>query len=224
VSDFQFGNAIATGDSIPTTFRYYKFRVPDADWIIAAALGQFLMQVYESGWWQSGAVFPDDAAEVFQRIQQSVVELPNPIGSIIAYASSLPATASIMACNGDSLLRSAYPDLFAAIGTTWGAADIAHFNVPDLRGRTLVDSGTGSGLSNRVPGQTFGEEDHQLTTAELASHTHSEGSTLPSVAQTPITPIATAVGFSSVTGSTGGDTAHNNMQPSAVIVYGIIAL
>ena len=33
--------------------------------------------------------------------------------------------------------------LFAAIGTTWGVGDnLATFNIPDLRGRTLIGAGT----------------------------------------------------------------------------------
>src|SRR5688572_9140774 len=43
-----------------------------------------------------------------------------------------------LVCDGASVSRSAYPQLFAAIGTTWGSASAATFNVPDLRGRTVV--------------------------------------------------------------------------------------
>lgn len=35
-------------------------------------------------------------------------------------------------CNGASYARTALPDLFAKIGTVWGAVDGTHFNVPDL--------------------------------------------------------------------------------------------
>jgi len=40
-------------------------------------------------------------------------------------------------CNGASLLRTSYADLFAEIGFAWGAVDGTHFNLPDLRGRFL---------------------------------------------------------------------------------------
>lgn len=36
--------------------------------------------------------------------------------------------------NGASLDRTTYADLFAVIGTTYGAADASHFNLPDHRG------------------------------------------------------------------------------------------
>ena len=35
-------------------------------------------------------------------------------------------------CYGQSVLRSDYPDLFAQIGGTWGAADGTHFTMPDF--------------------------------------------------------------------------------------------
>lgn len=56
-----------------------------------------------------------------------------------------------IACNGASYLRTALPDLFAKIGTTWGAVDGTHFNVPNLTdtGRFLR-SATGS-----VPAGTY---------------------------------------------------------------------
>ena len=220
---FQYGNCIETGASIPTDFRYYKFRVPNADWIIAAALGQFLMQVAESGWYETGGVTVADAAEAFQIIQESVVEVPSPVGSIVSYASALPISPDLLGCDGASYLRSDYPELFAAIGTVWGAVDIAHFNVPDLRGRAPIGDGLGPGLSNRVRGQSFGEETHTLTVTELASHAHAEGTTLPlPVVVVPADGVA-AVGAAGTTGATGGDGAHNNMQPSAVIVFGIVA-
>jgi len=37
--------------------------------------------------------------------------------------------------NGASLDRTTYADLFAVIGTTYGAVDSTHFNIPDHRGR-----------------------------------------------------------------------------------------
>lgn len=37
-----------------------------------------------------------------------------------------------LACSGASLLRADYPDLFAEIGTTWGAVDGTHFTLPNF--------------------------------------------------------------------------------------------
>ena len=44
-------------------------------------------------------------------------------------------------CDGSAVSRTEYPELFAAIGTTWGRGDgSTSFNVPDLRGRMAVGS------------------------------------------------------------------------------------
>ncbi len=44
---------------------------------------------------------------------------------------------------------------------------------PDLRGRFVLGSGSGSGLTARTLGGTGGEESHVLTTNEIPSHLHS---------------------------------------------------
>lgn len=52
-----------------------------------------------------------------------------PVGQIIDSASdSVPA--GYLPCDGRSLLRSDYPDLFKKIGTKYGAEDDEHFNLP----------------------------------------------------------------------------------------------
>ena len=60
-----------------------------------------------------------------------------PIGAIIPYAGSTAPFGTLI-CNGAAISRSAYPELFEAIGTTWGAGDgSTTFNIPDLRGYFL---------------------------------------------------------------------------------------
>lgn len=61
-----------------------------------------------------------------------------PVGSVLAFCSSTPPSGWLL-CNGQSLLRAGtYADLFAVLGTTYGAADGTHFNVPDIRGRMVA--------------------------------------------------------------------------------------
>lgn len=55
-------------------------------------------------------------------------------GVVLPYAGASSPSGWLL-CFGQSLLRSDYPELFTSIGTTYGAADGTHFNVPDLRGR-----------------------------------------------------------------------------------------
>lgn len=60
----------------------------------------------------------------------------DPVGTVIAWATS-NAPAGYLHCNGASVLRTDYPELFNVIGTLYGAADATHFNLPDYRGRFL---------------------------------------------------------------------------------------
>src|SRR5437868_1003035 len=150
------------------------------------------------------------------------------IGEIILFAGATSPNSDWLACDGASLLRSSFPDLFAIIGVVYGSADALHFNLPDLRGRVPMDIGAGPGLTARSLGDALGEETHTLTVAESASHshadsghTHVEGNAAPTaIAIGPGVPAPSAIPTIGVTGtgfatlsSSGLDGAHNNIQP-----------
>jgi len=158
------------------------------------------------------------------------------IGQIIAYVSASPPAGTIP-CDGATYLRTDYPDLYASIDSFY-VVDADHFVTPDLRGRAIVGVGTGSGLTTRNLGDLFGEENHILTTGELASHshtdighTHVEGTAAPSAVLIGVgAPAPTAVPSVGVTGSgnanlsnTGSNQPHNTCQPSNAINYAIVA-
>lgn len=66
----------------------------------------------------------------------------SPAGTILpcGNATVLPRT---LLCDGSAVLRTDYPELFAAIGTTYGAGNgSTTFNVPDLRGVFPRGAGT----------------------------------------------------------------------------------
>ncbi len=148
-----------------------------------------------------------------------------PSGSIQMYAGAT-APSGWLLCDATSYLRTDYPSLFAVISTTYGNADGTHFNVPDMRGRTPVGVGTGTGggssgtglpaggsaLTAVARGTWKGEETHTLITSEMPAHTHSYATT--SGAGANVTSGANLnSSASATTGSTGGDGAHNNLQP-----------
>ena len=67
-----------------------------------------------------------------------------PIGTILPYAGNTAPEGTLM-CNGAAISRTTYAELFAAIGTTWGAGDEeTTFNVPDLRGYFIRGVGRNS--------------------------------------------------------------------------------
>jgi microcystin-dependent protein len=75
-------------------------------------------------------------------------------------------------CDGTAIGRTAYSQLYATIGTSYGAGDgSTTFNLPDTRGRTTVGAGGGSGLTSRGLASTGGEENHLLSLSEI-NHTN----------------------------------------------------
>ena len=82
-----------------------------------------------------------------------------PVGTINAYGNATPPTGWLL-CNGQS--TTGYTALAAVVGAT----------VPDLRGRTIIGTGTGTGLTARTINATGGAETHTLTTSELSPHAH----------------------------------------------------
>ena len=75
-------------------------------------------------------------------------------------------------CNGQTLQISEYQELYALIGTTFGGNGVSTFALPDLRGRTIISDGTGSGLSPHYLGEQGGSEHMWFSPNQLPSHTH----------------------------------------------------
>jgi len=230
-----------TPDHAPTDFVCRRILIPnDAAWIATVA-GCLNELIYPYNFEPFGAASPAETAGVFAVMfdEFSLNGMCRMIGEIIAYAGPTSPVTEWLLCDGSSLLRSDFPDLFSIIGVSYGSADSSHFNLPDLRGRTGLGSGTGSGLTPRSIGDSIGEETHVLTTAEQASHshsdsghTHADGNASPALITIGAgVPTASAIPSVGVTGSgsanldsSGGGGAHNNIQPSLVINYLIVAL
>jgi len=116
-------------------------------------------------------------------------------------------------CNGDAVSRATYRALFDRIGTVWGRGDgSTTFNVPDLRGRTIIGGGLGY-----LFGAVGGSATHRLTEAELPRHFHAyQNVNTLKIAQTA--GGATDYGVVTSLGRNnseyaGGDQPHNNMPP-----------
>lgn len=143
-----------------------------------------------------------------------------PYGTIIQCAA-VNVPQGWLLCNGASILKNSYLNLYNAIGYTYGGFD-NNFNVPDIRGRVPIGSGSGAGLTNRILGNIGGAERHQLTVDEMPAHTHTENissGNLPIENDTPDVYNNQTSSYTGNTGSTGGDQSHNNMQPFIVLNY-----
>ena len=82
-------------------------------------------------------------------------DLLPPAGSILITAAGYPPVGYLTA-NGAAVSRTAYANLFAAIGTTYGAGDgSSTFNLPDLRGEFIRGWDDGRGVD---VGRIFGSK------------------------------------------------------------------
>lgn len=95
------------------------------------------------------------------------------IGEIVAHGS-LNTPNKWLPCDGSSRPIAAYPKLYEALGTSWGPLTNgnANFQLPDLRGKTLIGAGTGAGLTARAIGQSLGAESHTLNETQMPVHSH----------------------------------------------------
>lgn len=105
-------------------------------------------------------------------------------GTILDYAGATAPNGWLL-CYGQAVSRTTYKNLFARIGTTYGAGDgSTTFNLPDCRGRAIIGKdnmgGTaanrvttaGGGIDGTTLGAAGGAEKHQLTAAQMPKHTH----------------------------------------------------
>ena len=139
-----------------------------------------------------------------------------PAGTVQLFAMNAVPT-GWLECNGAAVSRTTYANLFASIGTTYGAGNgVTTFNLPDLRGQFVRGFDNGKGVD---PGRAFGSNqddtnkshNHVLTDPThihgQAAHTH--GVTDPG--HTHVYRWGLAVG---PTGYPGVDSQGNNSSSS----------
>lgn len=119
-----------------------------------------------------------DGANVIYRLDQ------HEIGNFVHHGGTT-APPGALACNGASLLRAEYPDLFNVISTTWGSVDGTHFTLPKLNDTNrYLRAADGTTITvGQYQANVTGPHTHAgaafsgTTSTESADHTHSGSGT-----------------------------------------------
>lgn len=157
------------------------------------------------------------------------------IGQIMMFGGNF-APRGWALCDGQLLPINQYSSLFSILGTTYGGDGVTTFGLPDLRSRTPVHMGTGPGLTHRTLGQKFGEETVTLTQAQMPAHSHNvtcsttrgtsgdpANNVLGGDPDLPYEPSGTQIMSTAMIHQTGGNSPHDNNQPSLTVNF-VIAL
>lgn len=162
------------------------------------------------------------------------------LGEIRIFAGNYAPT-GWLACDGQMLAVSTNQALFALLGTTYGGDGVNTFGLPNLQGRFAVGQGQGTGLTNRIVGQSFGQAAVTLTEANYPAHTHTItadaavqttgcnatghlwGQSMPNgtggvgaYVDGATNPALVSMASQGLSSSGGGNQAHNNVQPYTV--------
>ena len=93
------------------------------------------------------------------------------IAQIIMFAGNFaPRTWAF--CQGQVVSIAQNTALFSLLGTTYGGNGQTTFNLPDLRGRVPVGTGTGPGLPNVQLGESAGVPNQTLLVTNMPAHNH----------------------------------------------------
>ena len=149
-----------------------------------------------------------------------------PAGSVIPYAGTSAPTGFLF-CDGSSVSRSTYADLFAVIGESYGTPDDGStFKLPDLRGRVVAgkdDMGgsaasqltnTSGGVDGDQLGASGGSQTHTLSLAQMPSHSHTFSDTDSISVGTRVNPFQNEGANSTNRGGSGELFSQNNVTVS----------
>jgi microcystin-dependent protein len=222
----------ATPDTIPAETICRTLFIPNERKIIGAVTGALNTLLDPENWEQLGTKTPDEMVAGLQDMVDNfsldgeceVIPLTLPVGLIMPFAGdTLPD--GMLACDGAQYTQAAYPALYDALDPVFVNTGNQTFVVPDLRGRTVIGVGQGSGLSSRAINSSGGEENHVLTILEIPKHSHNFalGNDLATAGAMPMRSSGLAA-FTGQTLDTGGSNVpHNNMQPFRALNYVIVA-
>jgi microcystin-dependent protein len=181
----------------------------------------------EENWEQHSTLTPEEASDYWRSVllpQVHNLRFAMPVGIICPYGSTTPPD-GWLSCDGEAYNEADYPELFAVVGTDFGANGAGTFRVPDLQNRFPYGQGAGHAFA-----ETGGAETHTLTTAQIPAHQHRciAGSLAFAIEGARGGPVGFGTGSNmsanANTAPAGGGGSHNNMPPYLAIWYIIKAL
>jgi len=142
-------------------------------------------------------------------------------------------------CNGQQMQINENSPLFTLIGVAFGGNGTSTFNLPDMRGRVPIHTGSDGMNSYYERGSYGGLERVTLSSDQIGPHTHELLATRSIANENTIGKDATNVfaassgapGYRDATNlvtlnpgtitAVGGGNSHNNMQPTIAITFTI---
>lgn len=227
------GGMYVNQEVVPVTAQGYEF--PQA-YTVRSLLPGVGVENYS---WNDFKLYktPRELEAYIQSLETTITKLaPPPLGIVQMWAGSkVPEGYEL--CDGRELKITEYPDLYAAIGTTFNRAysstgsiystTSGYFRLPDLRGRFVVGYNV-TDTDYNTYGKVGGEKKHALTTSEMPAHTHQQylwreasgdwkgGGRNSSPNSTSQHNATTPYGS---TGSAGSGISHENRPPYYVLAY-----
>ncbi|MGH8423974.1 MAG: tail fiber protein [Pseudomonas fluorescens] len=144
-----------------------KATVPGADWFntIQAELSNAVEGAGQ-------ALDRDDDSQLLRAIQALIRKTRYVPGQVIAFAGKI-VPEGMLHCNGATVSRTTYADLFAAVGTTYGAGDgKTTFNLPLCKeGTTITHTNDPANVGIHAPGVVISHA-HTASASDVGDHTH----------------------------------------------------
>lgn len=153
----------------------------------------------------------DRVANLELYISQTLVPALNsgqvPTGSIMPWAANGSLPTGFLLCNGASVSRTTYADLFNVIGTAFGTASGTTFNLPDFQGRFLRGRDNSAGrdpdAASRTAQNTGGATgDNVGSVQDYTVQDHQHSTSVANVTSTPTLYVHQDADFNAVYGTT----------------------